>query len=234
MVIVMKQWIGLSILVFVITIGCFLIVKDRANYAIFESNSDYEEKIVLVDEEEVSIKVNNNFLDYNSSERNNDIEYIVIHYTGTVNDAESIIYGYNHYSSGNASADFFISHEGDIYQYNPDIDNRYSWAVGGDKKENKGGKLFGVVNNSNSISVELCVKNDGDTLANSDDWYFTDETLNSAKLLIRYLMMEYDIDIDHVVRHYDVSGKLCPGVKGWNDDSDSVEEWTSFKKSLLY
>jgi N-acetylmuramoyl-L-alanine amidase CwlA len=30
-------------------------------------------------------------------------------------------------------------------------------------------------------------------------------------------MMAYDIPRERVIRHYDVTGKLCPGVPGWND-----------------
>jgi N-acetylmuramoyl-L-alanine amidase CwlA len=45
-------------------------------------------------------------------------------------------------------------------------------------------------------------------------------------------MAQYNIDINHVVRHYDVTGKLCPGIIGWNLDSGSEKEWTSFKNRL--
>ena len=50
--------------------------------------------------------------------------------------------------------------------------------------------------------------------------------------LTRYLMAEYGIDADHVVRHYDVSGKLCPGIIGWNKESGSEKAWQAFKARL--
>lgn len=33
-------------------------------------------------------------------------------------------------------------------------------------------------------------------------------------------MKKYNIDIDHVVRHYDVNGKLCPNCNGLLNDND--------------
>ena len=30
-------------------------------------------------------------------------------------------------------------------------------------------------------------------------------------------MKKYGVPKSNVIRHYDVSGKLCPGVVGWND-----------------
>ncbi|MGN1415255.1 MAG: SPOR domain-containing protein, partial [Oscillospiraceae bacterium] len=37
---------------------------------------------------------------------------------------------------------------------------------------------------------------------------------------------------DHVIRHYDVTGKLCPGMIGWNADSGSEAEWEDFRKAI--
>ena len=31
------------------------------------------------------------------------------------------------------------------------------------------------------------------------------------------LMRKYGIPKERVVRHYDITGKLCPGIVGWND-----------------
>ena len=45
-------------------------------------------------------------------------------------------------------------------------------------------------------------------------------------------MQTYGIDADHVIRHYDVSGKLCPGIIGWNEDSKDVSKWKAFKARL--
>ena len=57
-------------------------------------------------------------------------------------------------------------------------------------------------------------------------------------------MLMYDIPRDRVVRHYDITGKLCPGVPGWNNgplfSTDGKQtnrpngsvEWTRFVASI--
>jgi N-acetylmuramoyl-L-alanine amidase CwlA len=45
-------------------------------------------------------------------------------------------------------------------------------------------------------------------------------------------MQTYSIDKDHVIRHYDVTGKLCPGIIGWNADSGDESKWNGFLTSL--
>ena len=57
-------------------------------------------------------------------------------------------------------------------------------------------------------------------------------------------MKKYNIPAERVVRHYDISGKLCPGVLGWNNEityttdgkttktySNSIK-WDEFKKEI--
>ena len=38
----------------------------------------------------------------------------------------------------------------------------------------------------------------------------TQQTVDRTVELVRWLMDKYSIDVDHVVRHYDVTGKDCP------------------------
>ena len=60
-------------------------------------------------------------------------------------------------------------------------------------------------------------------------------------------MKKFNIDKDHVVRHYDISGKLCPGILGWNNAEEvydkntgkrisgavnNSKEWEKFKEKL--
>ena len=46
-------------------------------------------------------------------------------------------------------------------------------------------------------------------------------------------MLLYGIPIENVYRHYDVSGKICPGVIGWNANSGDESKWQEFKNSLV-
>ena len=45
-------------------------------------------------------------------------------------------------------------------------------------------------------------------------------------------MKQYHIDADHVIRHYEVNGKQCPGVIGWNTESGDESKWQMFKAKI--
>ena len=134
----------------------------------------------------------------------------------------------------NGSADFIVD-DAEMVQYNADLNNRRCWAVGDDSRRfSKGGQLYGIAFNCNTISIEICSNTKSGNIpnANSPDWYFTEASLQNALELGAHLMKMYNIDIDHVVRHYDISGKYCPGVIGWNTNSGSDAEWIKFKARL--
>ena len=70
------------------------------------------------------------------------------------------------------------------------------------------------------------------TAANDNNYYFTEAVINKAVELTKYLMQTYNIPANRVIRHYDVTGKYCPGIKGWNEDSGDVSAWKAFKAKL--
>ena len=181
----------------------------------------------------LNIKQNTGFKTHNTSRRWGKIEWLVIHYVGATGDAELNVKYYNLPTTKNASADFFVGHKGDVWQYNPDPKTRYCWAVGGSKYANGGGMYYGKVTNKNSIHIEMCVKHTGGSMdANSPGWKITDETLAATIDLTKYLMDLYGIPTDKVIRHFDVNGKPCPGVVGWNPLTGSVSAWKSFHAAI--
>lgn len=180
----------------------------------------------------LKINQNPNFGTHNTSPRSGEIEYIVIHYVGATGTAKNNIDYYNQRSTTQASADFYVGFEGEKWQYNPNPKARYCWAVGGGKQSSYGGSLYGVARNANSVSIEMCVRNKGNKNANSKDWYFEQATIDSAVELTKYLMKLYGVPASRVIRHFDVNGKLCPGVYGWNSASGSESAWNDFKKRI--
>ena len=154
--------------------------------------------------------------------------------------------------SRQASADFAVD-DRDIVQFNPDIKNYYCWAVGDTKQSSRGGAKFnGKAYNRNTISIEICSTcNPATSTAvskpNHDGWSFTDAALNNAVWLAKLIMKKYNIPIENVVRHYDITGKYCPGLLGWNDEAiydkntgkkivgkwNNSEEWLKFKQRLV-
>jgi N-acetylmuramoyl-L-alanine amidase CwlA len=152
---------------------------------------------------------------------NRTLKYIAVHYTaGSTSKGGTALSTRKVFLNREASADFVVDDE-QIVQINPDIRNNYCWAVGDKKKTQAGGgKLYGIATNRNTISIEICsnlTKGTSDEQPNHEGWYFTDKALDNARKLVRYLMKAYGIPKENVVRHYDISGKMCPGVPGWNN-----------------
>lgn len=151
------------------------------------------------------------------------IKFIVIHYTA--NDGDKAWNNANYFqtalpSGKKASAHYFVD-DSLVYQSVPD--NYVAYAVGANyaDKSKGGGKYYGICKNDNSISIELCDTNKDGSI------YPTQATINLAIELTRSLMEKYNIDTDHVLRHFDVTGKECP--KYWINDS----KWrTEFKDKL--
>lgn len=170
-----------------------------------------------------------------SAAANRGIKYIVVHYTaGVTSRLGSAANTAAYFGSAKQSSADFIVDDGAIVQYNPDIRNRYTWHCGGAKYATKGGSFYGRAKNSNSIGIEVCSNNDTGRMTDANDkhWSFTDATINNLVELVKYLMAAYGIDAAHVIRHYDVNGKPCPGIIGWNADTGSEAKWNAFKARL--
>lgn len=164
------------------------------------------------------------------------LKYIVIHYTAGIKSSKgSAENTAGWFNSPNAlgSADFIVDEE-TILQYNPDIEGHYTWHCGGNKYNTKGGRLYGAVTNYNSIGIEMCSHNRAGkvTATNDGNWEIKKKVQENTIELVRYLMKKYGIKPENVVRHYDVNGKPCPGVQGWNADTGSEKAWDSFRERL--
>lgn len=140
------------------------------------------------------------------------IKYIVIHYTG--NDGDTADNNAKYYAGSvvKTSAHYFVDAK-EIVQSVPDL--RVAWAVGGNKyascSQTGGGKLYGKCTNTNSISIEICD-------ATRDGVYKpAPETVTAVLDLTRELMKKYSVPAANVIRHFDVTGKLCPAY--WTSDA---------------
>ena len=164
------------------------------------------------------------------------IRYIVWHYTaGTSSEKGAALNTADWFarSEAQASADYIVD-DAEMVQYNPDPLNRYCWAVGGANYGNKGGSLYGTAQNGNCISIEICCNNSSGRITYSNDprYTFSDAAVANALELTYYLMQKYGVDAEHVIRHYDVNGKPCPGIIGWNAESGDESKWKEIKKKL--
>ncbi|MBQ0125579.1 MAG: N-acetylmuramoyl-L-alanine amidase [Clostridiales bacterium] len=73
--------------------------------------------------------------------------------------------------------------------------------------------------NRHAISIECCHPDASGK--------FNDSTLASLKALIEWLCDEYGLSNDDIIRHYDVTGKMCPLYFVEHKD-----EWEAFKSSI--
>ena len=169
---------------------------------------------------------------------NRKIEFIVLHYTAGTSSSQGAAKGVASYfsrTSNQASADFIVD-DNDIVQYNPDPVNYYCWSVGGNKYPTKSNSLsakyYGICTNKNSISIEMCSrKNNVSSLnANDDDWYLTNNTINNAVILTKYLMKKYNVSADHIIMHSMVTGKWCP--QPWAKNEAALNGWYDFLKKI--
>ena len=150
------------------------------------------------------------------------IKYIVIHYVGALGGAkENCAY----YGGGNrgASAHYFVGFAGEIWQCVEDKD--IAWHCGASSYRHP------ECRNANSIGIEMCVrKKSTETMNATDkDWYFEKATVQSAAELTRYLMKKYNVQAERVIRHYDVTGKICPNPYVYNTGTYT---WDAFKKAI--
>lgn len=102
-----------------------------------------------------------------------------------------------------ASAHFIIGYEGEILLCVPL--NEIAYAV--------------KTRNEDSLSIECCYLN--------EDGSFTEETYESLIELLVWLLREYNLDTDNLLRHYDCGGKKCPLYYTENEDA-----WEQLKQEV--
>lgn len=118
------------------------------------------------------------------------IQNIVIHYTAnpgtSAQQNRDYFEGLKDSHITQASSNFIIGIDGEIIQCVPT--NEVAYAS----------------NDANiySVSIELCHED--------ETGEFTDATYESLVALTAYLCDKFDLEAEDVIRHYDVTGKLCP------------------------
>lgn len=141
------------------------------------------------------------------------IKYIVVHYTG--NNGDTALANTNYFKSyRGASAHYFVD-ETSIYQSIED--KNIAWHCGANSYKHP------YCRNSNSIGVELC------SYMSNGKYAFKPHTVDNAVWLVKQLMAKYNVPISNVIRHYDVTGKICPepyvrDSKAWNEFKTRLTE----------
>ena len=147
--------------------------------------------------------------------RTQPVRYIVMHYTANNGDTAKNNCDYYHRVGGlQASAHYFVDEYGAMQSVRE-----------GDTAWHCGARAYWhpECRNANSIGIEMCSRKRAD-----GSYYIKPETVANAAALAREIMQRYGIDTDHVLRHYDVTGKRCP--MPWVDDP---AQWAAFKDMLV-
>lgn len=162
---------------------------------------------------------------YGGTRSTKDIDYIVLHYTGNSGDTALNNCKYFQGASRNASAHYFV--DGGKYIYKSVAVNRVAWSVGGCySTSGSAGNYYKKCTNANSLSVEMC------NSAGKVPGNVRDQTVE----LIKFLMKKYGVPALHVIRHWDVNGKVCPEPwagatnSGWNDFKNAIGVKSAVKK----
>mgnify|MGYP003304100286 CR=1 FL=1 len=76
--------------------------------------------------------------------------------------------------------------------------------------------------NADTISIECCIDN--------EEGKFNDKTYQALVELTAWLVGEYDLEIEDIIRHHDVTGKNCPKYfveheSAWEDFKLDVEKY---------
>ena len=132
---------------------------------------------------------------------------VVIHYVGNPGTTAEQNHSYfqNLAETGEtyASSHFLVGLEGEIIQNVPLNEIAYCSSE----------------RNADTIAIECCHPD--------DSGQFNQATYDSLVRLTRWLMEAYDLEPDQIIRHYDVTGKICPRYF-----VDHPESWEEFLAQL--
>ena len=140
--------------------------------------------------------------------RTQPIEYIVVHYTANTGDTAQNNLDYFARTKTGTSAHYFVD-ENEVCQSVQDTDT--AWHCGSKNPRHP------YCRNANSIGVEMC----------NSVGSVPEAVRDRTAAFVRQKMKEYGLDVNHVLRHYDVTGKRCPAP--W---VDNPVDWMEFKKML--
>ena len=155
---------------------------------------------------------------YGSYRDKSKIKYIVWHYTANDGDTDESNAKWFKTKNRKASSHYFVDDDSITISV---PDTYVAWSVGGSRYSNYkttgGASLYKVCTNTNSINIELC-----DTVKNGK-YDVSEKTLENAIALTKELMKKYNIPINNVIRHFDVTGKNCPAYYVNNTEWNKVK-----------
>ena len=203
-ILVRNRRIGIGVLILV---GILLIAAKISG--VFSSDEYWE----LSDDEITAVKpeITVDLLDLNEYSRpgtaSGEITGIVIHYTAnpgsTAKQNRDYFNGLKETHTTKASSHFIVGLKGEIVQCVP------TWEIAYASNQR----------NKDTVSIECCHPDESGA--------FTKETYQSMVQLTAWLCQKFGLNENDVIRHYDVTGKICPKYFVENE-----EAWKEFKENV--
>ena len=189
--------------------GVWQYAKSKTKPAAGEANADQvTSKLYIADRPELDVQL----LPINKYSRSGKaletVKGIVVHYTAnpgtTARQNRDYFAGLAETGETSASSHFVVGLSGEIVQCIPCNEIAYA-------SNNR---------NKDTISIECCIED--------ETGKFNDDTYQSLVKLVTWLMGRYDLNVDDVIRHYDVTGKNCPKYF-----VENPKAWEQFKTDLV-
>lgn len=189
--------------------GVWQYAKSKTKPAAGEANADQvTSKLYIADRPELDVQL----LPINKYSRSGKaletVKGIVVHYTAnpgtTARQNRDYFAGLAETGETSASSHFVVGLSGEIVQCIPCNEIAYA-------SNNR---------NKDTISIECCIED--------ETGKFNDDTYQSLVKLVTWLMGRYDLNVDDVIRHYDVTGKNCPKYF-----VENPKAWEQFKMDLV-
>lgn len=184
----------IAILVLALIASAQQIIKDRMK----------SERVEQIRQVQIPDWVEIRLIDVDGSSRRGedleDVQDIVIHYVGNPGTTAEQNRCYYCNPESSVSSHFLIGLDGEILQCLPlhEKSSATNWR------------------NADTISIEVCHPD--------DSGQFTEATYASLVRLTAWLLDACDLEQDHIIRHYDVTGKDCPRYFVTNEQA-----WEQFK-----
>ena len=151
----------------------------------------------------INVQIINVDGDSRRGERLEGINDIVIHYVGNPGSTAQQNHDYYTKPESEVSSHFVVGLEGEIIQCIP-LNEKSSASNG---------------RNNDTISIEVCHPDKSGK--------FTEASYNSLVKLTAWLSQRTNLDENHIIRHYDITGKKCPLYFVQHED-----EWERFKADV--
>ncbi len=198
---------ALTVFGLVYCIRFFVKIKGNNGFIPSPYSSSYSKKVLKAEETEIPDFVDVQLINKHSTARTgaklSDISYIVVHYVGNPGTTAQNNRDYFNKRDTEVSSHFVVGLDGEIIQCVP----LYEKSAASNER------------NKDSISIEVCHPDESGE--------FNEKTYNSLIKLIAWLADEFSLDESQIIRHYDITGKICPKYYVENED-----KWEKLKSDV--